>query len=484
MTPPRRSAGARVLSGAQPDKLSPRRTRPVPQPDPSLEANAVKPQAWRLLAVLTFAALGLSAARADDWPQWMGPNRDGVWREQGLLAKFPEGGPKVLWRAKIDGGYAGPAVAGGRVFVTDYVTRGDRTPNAAKLSALEGTERVLCLDAASGKELWKHEYPCTYKISYPAGPRCTPTVSGGKVYTLGAMGDLRCLDAASGKLLWAKDLKKEYNTAAPFWGFAGHPLVDGKRLICLAGGKGSVAVAFDKDTGKELWRALSASGTGYSPPTLIEAGGKKQLVIWHAEAINGLDPESGKVYWSVPLKAAYGMSIMAPRQWKDYLFAGGIGFHAVLLKLAADKPAAEVVWRGKNKTAVYPVNSTPFLEGGYIYGVDQPGQLRCVELKTGKRIWETTAPTTGERPASSGTAFLVKNGDRFVLMSETGHLILARLTPRGYEEVSRAKILEPTGDAFGRPVVWSHPAFANRCVFARNDREIVCVSLAADQGGK
>jgi outer membrane protein assembly factor BamB len=433
-----------------------------------------------LLASVALALLGLPAVRGDDWPQWMGPNRDDVWREQGLLTRFPPGGPKVLWRAKIDGGYAGPAVANGRVFVTDYVTTGDRKPNAAARPELKGTERVLCFDAVSGKPLWKDEYPCTYKISYPAGPRCTPTVSGGKVYTLGAMGDLRCLDAESGKLLWSKDLKQEYKVEAPFWGFAGHPLVDGQRLICVVGGRGATAVAFDKDTGKELWRALSAKLTGYSPPTLIQAGGKKQLIIWHGEAINSLDPENGKVYWSVPLEPSYGMAIMAPRQWKDYLFAGGIGDQAVLLKLAADRPAAQEVWRGKPKTALYPVNSTPFLEDGYIYGVDQPGQLRCVKLQTGERLWETSAPTSGERLAPTGTAFLVKNGDRFVLMSETGDLILARLTPKGYEEVSRAKILEPTGDGFGRRVVWSHPAFANRCVFARNDRELVCVSLAGE----
>jgi outer membrane protein assembly factor BamB len=432
-----------------------------------------------LLAGAALVLLDLAAVRGDDWPQWMGPKRDAVWREQGLLNKFPAGGPKVLWRVKIDGGYAGPAMANGRVFVTDYVTAGNRKPTIGR-SVLKGTERVLCFDAASGKELWKHEYPCTYKIGYPAGPRCTPTVSGGKVYTLGAMGDLRCLDAESGKLLWSKDLKQEYQVEAPLWGFAGHPLVDGQRLICIVGGRGSTAVAFDKDTGKELWRALSAKQTGYSPPTLIEAGGKKQLLIWHGESINSLDPETGKVYWSVPLEPTFGMSIMTPRQWEDYLFAGGTSNQAVLLKLAADRPAAQEVWRGKPKTAVYPINSTPFLEGGYIYGVDQNGPLCCVNLLTAERLWETSAPTTGARPEKTGTAFLVKNGDHFVLMSETGDLILTRLTPKGYEEISRAKILEPTGDAFGRRVVWSHPAFANRCVFARNDRELVCVSLAAE----
>jgi outer membrane protein assembly factor BamB len=439
-----------------------------------------------LFVLAVIGCLGLAGARADDWPQWLGPRRDGVWREKGLLEQFPKGGPKVVWRVKVEGGYSGPAVAGDRVFVTDYVTSGDRTGNPAQRSELKGKERVLCFRARDGKFLWKHEYPCAYKISYPAGPRCTPTVHAGKVYTLGAMGDLYCLDAVKGKVLWSKDFKKKYKTTAPIWGFAGHPLVDGNRLICIVGGKGTLAVAFHKDTGKELWRSLSASEQGYSSPALIEAGGKRQLLIWHAESINSLNPENGKSYWSVPLKPIYGMAIMAPRKWKDYLFAGGNGGQAVLLKLAANKPAAEVVWRGKPKTAVYPINSPPFIEDGYIYGVDQLGQLRGVELKTGKRLWETFKPTTGKggRMSATGTAFLVKNGKRFVLMSETGHLILAKLSSKGYEEISRAKILEPTNTAFGRKVVWSHPAFAHKCVFARNDKELVCVSLAADQAKK
>jgi outer membrane protein assembly factor BamB len=190
-----------------------------------------------------------------------------------------------------------------------------------------------------------------------------------------------------------------------------------------------------------------------------------------------LDPKTGTVYWSIPLEPAFGMAIMAPRKLGDYLYAAGIVNIGALIKLAADKPAAEVVWRGKNTTAVYAVNSTPFLEDGHIYGVDQDSNLRCVKVEDGQRLWNTTAPTVGEERVNTGTAFLVKNGDRFYLFNETGHLIIAKLSPKGYEEVSRAKILEPTGRAFGRDVVWSHPAFANRCMFARNDRELVCVSL-------
>src|SRR5262249_15098833 len=149
-----------------------------------------------------------------------------------------EGGPKVLWRVGIAGGYAGPAVANGKVYVTDFSTSTDvrKASDPQKRPKLTGKERVHCLDARTGKEIWKHEYDCTYGISSPAGPRCTPTVDGGRVYTLGAVGNLVCLDADKGSVIWSKDLPKEYKTPTPMWGFAGHPLVDGKKLICLVGG--------------------------------------------------------------------------------------------------------------------------------------------------------------------------------------------------------------------------------------------------------
>jgi outer membrane protein assembly factor BamB len=272
----------------------------------------------------------------------------------------------------------------------------------------------------------------------------------------------------------------KYKTETPLWGFCGHPLLDGHRLICIVGGEGSVAVAFHKDSGQELWRSLSAREAGYCPPSLIEAGGRRQLIVWHAESLNGLNPATGEPYWSIPLAPSYGMAIAAPRKLDDLLFASGIGSVGLVVRLAADRPAVSEVWRGLQKTAVYCANSTPFLENGMIYGCDcQTGHLRGVKLATGERVWETLAPTAGgDRRASHGTAFIVKNGDRFFLFSETGRLILARLTPEKYEELSGGKLLEPTGSAFGRKVVWSHPAFANRCIYARNDHELVCASLA------
>lgn len=417
---------------------------------------------------------------ASDWPQWMGPTRDGVWHETGIVDKFPESGLPVVWRTKIGGGYAGPAVVGNRVFVMDYVRKEGALQNdPGSRNELKGTERVLCLDAKSGEQIWKFEYDRPYAISYANGPRCTPTVHAGKVYALGAEGNLNCLDAETGQSIWSKDFQKDYRAPSPIWGFAGHPLVEGNKLICMVGGKGSVVVAFDKDTGKELWRALDAPHAGYCPPTMITAGGKRQLIIWHPEALNGLNPETGEVYWTEELVPQYEMSVSAPVKHGDYLYVSGIGDVGGVWKLDRDKPGVSEVWIGDNKTAVYTCNSTPLIENGVIFGCDcRGGQLRGVELETGKRLWETFKATTGERRAGHGTAFLVKNGDRHFLFGEQGDLILARLSRAGYEEISRFHVLQPTSEAFGREVVWSHPAFANRCLYARNDEEIVCVSLA------
>ena len=299
----------------------------------------------RGILLLLSIFLSVPAARGDDWPQWMGPARDGVWRETGLVKSIPPAGLPVKWRAEVKGGYSGPAVADGRVYLMDYERREGEVANAPNdRTTLAGQERVLCLDAASGRLLWKHNYDCPYAISYASGPRCTPTVADGKVYTLGAEGNLFCLDAATGRVIWSKDFKKDYSAPTPLWGFCGHPLVDGNRLVCLVGGEGSVAVAFDKDTGRELWRALSASESGYCPPSIIESAGVRQLMIWDADKLNSLDPATGTVLWSQPLKPAYGMSIMAPQVAAtprgQVLFASGIGRVGALYTLAADKPGA------------------------------------------------------------------------------------------------------------------------------------------------
>ena len=431
-----------------------------------------------------FACLvATTVVSAADWPQWMGPNRDDVWSETGIVEAFRETGLTFLWRKPVGGGFAGPAVAGGKVYVTDYVrSAGDDKPDPGKRNDLQGQERVLCLDAKTGNEVWKHEYDCAYAISYPAGPRCTPTVSGGKVFTLGAMGDLFCFAADQGTVIWSKNLRKTYNAPLPMWGYAGHPLVYRNLLICLAGGENSAVVALEKDTGEEVWKALRTPEIGYSPPTLIEAGGVTQLLIFHGKGLSSLNPVTGELYWTEPLTTAFGMAIMAPRTGGEYLFAGGHSGQSVGLKLDAAKPAVTRAWQGSRNVGLAPVSGTPFVEGGVAYGIDGNGLFRAMRIATGEHLGSTSRPVNGregERPsANEGATFVTKNGNRFFIFGENGDLVIARLSPESYDEVSRTKLLDPVGVGLGRRIVWSHPAYADRCVFARNDKEIVCASLA------
>jgi len=445
----------------------------------------------RSAGAASFWGLALSAwfalpAPADDWPQWLGWGRDGVWRETGIIRTFPTNGPPVRWRVAIGAGYSGPAVAQGRVYVTDrkLAPKSVKPADPFQRGVIAGTERVLCLNEPDGKVLWQQEYDCPYDLSYPAGPRATPVVNDGKVYTLGAEGNLFCFDAATGEIIWSRDFKKDFGVATPVWGFAAHPLIDGQKLICLVGGEGSVAVAFNAQTGKEIWRALSAKEPGYCPPMIYQVGRRRQLIIWHPEAINSLDPETGKVYWSQPFAVRSGLCIPTPRLYRDRLFITSFYEGPILLQLDPVEPAAKVLWKGKGKNerdtdGLHSIISTPFFDREFIYGVCSYGQLRCLKADTGQRVWETF-DATGGKEARWANAFLVKNGDRFFLANEQGDLIIALLSLLGYEEVGRVHLLEPTNSAAGRDVVWSHPAFANRCIYARNDKEIICVSLAEE----
>ncbi|HAV62175.1 MAG TPA: pyrrolo-quinoline quinone, partial [Verrucomicrobiales bacterium] len=220
-------------------------------------------RACRLLAAGALVAGSLPSS-ADDWPQWFGPKRDGVWREKGIVGKLPAE-PDYRWRVPTGSGYAGPAVAAGRVFVMDrHLATGSSKPDDPfAQGTIPGTERVLCLDEVSGREIWKHQYNAPYTVSYAAGPRATPTVDGEHVFTLGAEGHLKCLDVRSGAVKWEKHFATDYGVKTATWGWASAPLVDGDRLISIVGGEGSIVVAFDKSTGRELWRALSAKEPGY-----------------------------------------------------------------------------------------------------------------------------------------------------------------------------------------------------------------------------
>jgi len=439
-----------------------------------------------LIVLLCGVSLAGGGAWADDWPQWLGLQRDAVWHEAGILEEFPPSGPAVHWRTPIGGGYSGPAVANGRVYVTDRLLAAgvQNSTNQFDRSSARGVERVLCLNETDGQIVWQHEYECPYTVSYPAGPRTTPVVDNGKVYTLGTEGNLLCLNATTGKVIWERNFKQDFHVAAPIWGFAANPLLDGNKLICLVGGTGTGVVAFDKETGRELWRALSAKEPGYSSPIIVTAGGNRQLIVWSPEELAALNPDTGTVYWSEPFPIRNGLTVATPYCRDNRLLVTAFFNGSLMMRLSADHPTATVLWRGqrqdeKNTDGLHGIMCTPFIEDGYIYGVCSYGQLRCLKAETGERVWETLAATTADgKPTRWANAFLVKNGDRFFLNNELGDLIIAKLDPQGYHEISRTHLLEPTNTAAGRKVVWSHPAYADRCIFARNDREIICVSLA------
>lgn len=430
------------------------------------------------LAILTAISgfLNANVAHGDDWPQWMGPQRDNVWRETGIIESFPKDGPKILWRTPVAGGYSGPAVAGGKVFITDYVTSENVKVDNFDRKAFTGTERVQCLEESTGKVLWKHEYPVKYEISYPAGPRCTPAVEGDYVWTLGAEGHVFCFKISDGSVVWSRDLKSDYKTKSALWGYAAHPLIDGDNLLTLAGGEGSHIVALNKKSGKEVWKSSTAPEQGYCPPTIIEYAGVRQLICLRPDAVASINPDNGSEYWSVPYEASNGSIIMSPVMVGEYLYVAGYSNKSVLLKMNSDKPGVTEVWRDK-RNIICPVNVQPFVMGDVVYGFDQSGYMRAIQLPEGKQLWQTT-DVIGKRAAGSETAFLVQHEDHFWMFNELGELLIGQLSPEGYKEISRAKVIEPSNFAFGRDVVWSMPAFANKHAYIRNDNEIICVDLA------
>ena len=449
-------------------------------------------RAWYRFAfvalVLAGVAWGAQSLAADDWPQWRGAGRLAVWHETGIVDGFPDDGLKVTWRTPVRSGFAGPAVADGRVFVLDW----QEDPESR---TLDGTERLVALDEETGEVLWTHEWGVTYRMlqgSYAVGPRATPTVDGNRVYALGATGMLHCLDVETGEVLWHKSYIDDYDTSVATWGIASAPLVDGERLIAIVGGEpDALVVAFDKHTGEELWRALDVVGEmGYGQPVIYEAGGVRQLIIWHAAALASLDPETGEVYWEEPWEVGAGMSVATPVRDGNYLLVSQFYNGSLMMRLDTDRPDATMIWKGGSRSempgeteGLHALITTPIVSGEHVYGVGSYGELRGLDARTGERLW-----MSGEMTAQArwGTAFMVRHGERYFVSNDEGYLIIARFTPEGYVELDRTMLLEATSSAgfgpqrrFDRAVSWAHPAFANRHVVQRNDREVIRASLAA-----
>ena len=303
---------------------------------------------------------------------------------------------------------------------------------------------------------------------------------------------LSALDTETGEILWRKSYSEDYGVDRMRWGFdwgfASAPLVDDERLIGFVGGSPNArVVAFDKMTGEEIWRSLpSEADLGVAQPIIIEAGGARQLIVWDPEEVASLDPLTGEVYWRQPYVVGGAMTVAVPVQVGSQLFFSTFYDGPMMLTLNQDRPDATIAWKGSSNSEIrteglHAVLATPIIDGGYIYGICSYGQLRCLDANTGERIWETQEATVERRRWVSG--FMVKNGNRIFLNNDRGELVIARLHPTGYEEVSRTPLIAPTSPPGNRRelrnVSWVHPAYANQHIYMRNDEEIVAFSLAA-----
>lgn len=404
--------------------------------------------------------------RADDWPQWRGPNRDGVWNETGILETFPAGGLKFRWRVQVGFGWSSPVVAGGRVFLPD-----------SHLVRPSTQERLHCFEEATGKPVWTFAYDATYPEwaftpGQEAGPTATPIVEGERIYMVGGNGQVHCFEAAKGEVLWKKDLSRNYKIE--ILKCRASPLIENDLLIVFAGARpGACVMALDKNSGREVWKAVDEPVSN-SSPIVIASGGKRQLIAWTEQSVTSLHPATGEVFWREPLVTSNNDAISSPVFEQDRLLISGL-----MLRLDPEKPAFSVLWPQRLAAAqrILSNTSTPLLRGDQVYSARSSGQLVCLEAATGKPVWETDKVTDLKGGAS---IHLTSNGDAAFLYTDRGELIRARLTPQGYREISRARLVEPVYPFGGRNVAWSPPSFANRHVFARTEKELVCASLAAE----
>jgi outer membrane protein assembly factor BamB len=387
---------------------------------------------------------------AADWPQLLGPTRNAVSAETGLAKSWPEQGPPVVWEREVGEGFSGPVVSGGALVLFHRV--GDE-------------EVVEALDAASGKPRWRFAYPTAYSDPYGKGdgPRSTPLVAGGKVYTLGAEGALHCLDLKDGKKVWQRSLAKDYELRQTFFGVGTSPLLEGDLLLVNVGARGAGIVAFNKDSGKEVWKATDDEGS-YSSPVAATIGGARHIFFFTRTGLVDLDPKGGTVRFSKRWRSRMQASVnaAAPLVIGDEVFlTASYGTGAVLLRVSKD--GAEEVWKGDESLSSH--YNTPVVKDGYLYGIDgrqeAGARLRCVELKSGQVKWEKDR---------FGCASMILADGQLIALTENGDLVLIEPTPEGYREKARAAVLRATPCR-------AEIALADGRLYGRDGKRLVCWNL-------
>lgn len=411
---------------------------------------------WAVAACLAVASfLAAPTAAGEDWPQFRGVRGDGVWRSPALPDRWPDEGLPVAWKQPIGGGYAGVSVVGDRVYTLDR----QREPREV--------ERILCFDAADGRLVWEHAYEVAYgDLSYGNGPRAQPTLHDGRLYAVGALGDVHCLDADTGRVVWKTHYQRDLAGKLPMWGYAASPIIHGELVILQPGGaKDTGVVAVDRRTGREVWRNLP-DGAGYATPLVIRAHDRDQLVVWTPTNIRCLDIATGELYWTVPYEITYGVSIAKPIFHDNLVFVAGYWEGSKAIRLGAEPAAGQLAW--EENRFLRGLMSQPLYRDGLVYLLDKQYGLTCFELATGEKRWDDGNRLTPRGRNPHASLVWLGDSDRAIILNAEGELILARLTPDGYEEQSRTKIIGFT---------WAHPAFAGRRVYARSDTELVCVEL-------
>lgn len=405
-----------------------------------------------LLAIQPLAAQSVDEA-GRDWPQFLGPARNGVSKEQGLFTTWPESGPPVVWRATGGVGMSGLAVADGKLLT---------------LIQTEGQQSVLALDALSGKMLWKTPVAPAYENQMGDGPRATPTISGDRVFVFTGEGILAAFQLESGAALWKVNVFAELGGKPAEYGMASSPLVAGESVVIQAGADRGAVTAFHRESGKFQW-ASGAGTAGYSSPALLKVGGREQIVAFAGKAAYGIDPATGKEWWKYPYKTDYDCNIAVPVAWEGQVFlSAGENHGCVLLSIepAGDAMRVQEVWQSFGKDSVMRNEwQTSVVHGGYLYGLDNVGSagpvthFNCVELATGKRVWQKLRFGKGNLIAADGKLFVA-------MMS--GELVVLAASPEGYQELGRAKVIGSTRQA---------PTLADGRLYLRDDREIVCLDV-------
>jgi outer membrane protein assembly factor BamB len=404
----------------------------------------------RLLA-LAVLLVGLSFTSAADWPQYLGPKRDGSSPETGLLTGWPAAGPKVLWKVEGGEGYSSVAVAGGKCYT--LVQRG-------------GEELVVALDVANGKEVWKHKLGGAYKNQYGDGPRCTPAIDGGKVYVQSTNGPLVCLEADSGKMVWEHDLFKEFNSKNIDYGYACSPMIEGDLLLTEPGGKGASVVAFDKKSGKVAWKA-GDDKAAYASPIVMTVAGKKQAIFFNAGGLLSVGFADGKELWQVPWKTEFDCNIATPLLIGDKLFVSSgenVGC-AMFSPSATGKP--ELLWESKGvKSVMKNYWATAVHHDKHLYGISGEYEgvvnLNCVDAASGKLVWSEQRFQRGNVTIADGHLYI---------LTIDGNLIVAPASPKGYQEKGKAKLLEPAKYI-------NAPTISDKKLYGRDQKSIICVDIA------